>query len=232
MKSTLEIINNQSNISSDLAMKIRTQVIEYAGFKMSPLIISVILNKFDIVNTLLENKADIHAKTILLRESDRRFAEDGLESIHHSAKNGNLELFQLLESFGADINKPTKECNMTPFFYSIASKNYELVKYISKKHSNRTHTMSTGSNAINYALSSFSTNEIIEFLIENNYDVNNIGPGLWTPLLSAVAKERYDIAELLIDNNADIKAKTEAGWDINYLAKDKEWTERIKQNYS
>lgn len=76
-------------------------------------------------------------------------------------------------------------------------------------------------------MSSFSTNEIIEYLVLQGYDVNNVGPGKWTPLLSAVAKERYDIADLLIQNNADIYATTEAGWGIEYLAKDRDWLNQV-----
>lgn len=231
MNDTIQLILNKRPVPEEEARRLKDSVLEYKGFKLSPLLLAVKSDNFEAAKTFLEAGASAKVEDKLINDNDRQFVEDGLEPIHYAARNGNLDMVKLLERYGADVNQETAGTRMTPFFYAIESKNIELVKYISTQLNDLNHKMSANYNALNYALSSFSSNKVIEYLVKTGVNVNDRGAGSWTPLLSSVAKGRYDIAELLIVNNANIYAKTEAGWDMDYLAKDKSWLEQIKSKY-
>jgi ankyrin repeat protein len=221
-----EQVETISNIYS--TDEIVNNVFEYKGFYLTPLLLSVKIENYEICKLLIDKGANVSTADKIVCIDDLRYVDDGVYPVHHACRQGNLKIAELLIERGANPNQETS-LGMTPFLYAVQTNNLDLIKYLTPLTNNINKTMSQNYNAINLAISGFVKYEIVEYLVSLRIDVNNDGAGHWTPLLSCVAKERYDVAKLLIDNGANVKSKTEAGWDIFYLAKNKEKLYEILQ---
>lgn len=216
------ILEHRTDLLLDISLtkELVNKNFEYKGFHLTPLLLSVITEDFQICDILIKNGADVNSRDKIIDPNDLTYVEDGVYAIHHACSKGNLEIVKLLIENGANPNQETS-LGQTPFLYSVQTNNLDLIKYLTPRTNDINKTISTGYNAICLAIDAYVDYNVIEHLVTLGIDVNNIGAGKWTPLLSSIAKERYDIAKLLITNGADVNAKTEAGWDIYYLSKDK-----------
>jgi ankyrin repeat protein len=77
-----------------------------------------------------------------------------------------------------------------------------------------------GTNTNNHILELIENNRIAELkkIIVSGYDVNTEEVFNYTPLMYAIDKEKYEVVELLIQNNADLNLCTNAGSPISLAA--------------
>ena len=71
---------------------------------LTPLMMAAANGRIDLVKLLLDNGADLHARTTHSATPDDEFTASGNTSLHYAALNGHAEMVKLLLSEGADPN--------------------------------------------------------------------------------------------------------------------------------
>jgi ankyrin repeat protein len=105
----------------------------------TPLIIAGYRNQIGVVKLLLENNADVNAKS-----------GEGTVLIGACFK-GNIALVKLLLTHGADVNA-TNELGSTSLMYSIMGQNIELIKILIENGANKEMKDGSGKSCHDYAV--------------------------------------------------------------------------------
>lgn len=221
------ILESGTTLSHEMALACKDMIFDYHMLYVSPLLLAVQLNQYESARVLLEAGADVHQRDKVTKPEHRDYILDGLMPIHYAARYSHLRMFKLMLDHGADIDAEAGYGLTNALYFALHANNFRLVRFITQ-HTDKLNLVTTGAtNALTIALSAKAGDEILELLINLGADVKVRGYGGWTPLLSAVAKGRYRIAELMIAKGADIHAKTAGTQGIADLAKDREWASRI-----
>jgi len=203
----------------------------------TPMMLASISNQYDVIKALIDNGADINAKS-----------EDGMNIIHYALYRGDdmkTEILKLLINNGAKINEKDKN-GRTPLICAANGQidyenfNVDLFQTLLKYTTNINEADNKGINAIGYSIINEKIN-LFNFLINNGCDVkyknsNNdsllhiaaksnlrnilitqylidtIGVNVvnnqnMTPLHIAAQNRSIAIATKLVNNNANYNAK-------------------------
>ena len=168
---------------------------------------------FEIVNLLIERGADAKA----------------IDDTHHTPLHlaSNKETAELLIDSGADVNAKTQRTGETPLYAAArnaaqgASKSYDVYLNLTKLliakganpnvklksgsmiEDNEPHRAKAGETALHAVARSFSqkhASEVCELLLTNGANVNELNDKGQTPLDEALANERKQTAETLLQH--------------------------------
>jgi ankyrin repeat protein len=153
-------------------------------------------------------------------------------SLTHRPKHQSLEIFRLLVDKGADISKRSKRIDgYTPLFAAISSGCVSAVVHLLKNGAD-VSTRASGGNTVCTHAAHESQPTILMLLLQYGADpllCDNLGK---TPLhyatvcalpsgdtIQSCGTGCVDILSILVDNGADVMAKTKAGWTALDMSK-------------
>lgn len=211
----LAIIKNNFDLTkllidkdADLDYKVPSKNEDYGGFSAIHFA-SIIDSAENIIQLLLDNDVDINQKIV-----DSLYY-GGYTPLFFSILTENFDTFTFLLQKGADINLKNAD-GYTPLLYAI---DYELDNFISELLKNEADVNITGSNNVSPLMLATQLNldfSIYEKLIDFGADVNTTiadtadywdNPGYSALHFACAEMNKYRLAELLIQNGADINAK-------------------------
>ncbi|CAD6233927.1 GSCOCG00007404001-RA-CDS [Cotesia congregata] len=142
----------------------------------------------ELIDYLINRKADVN-------KSPPR----GYESpVHIAAMNGDTEVFKKLYHLGANTHLKSS------LISAVRSGHNEIVKFLIEQGFDANVTEpECGSCLLHYAVEKSNT-ELVEFLLENNAEIDAKKHNGVTPLYYAIVKERINIVKLLMARGADI----------------------------
>lgn len=158
---------------------------------------AVIKNKLDTVKLLLKNGENINLKN-----------EFGYTPIMTAATRGRGEIFHFLAKAGADLNQVTYkkenfgQSDSDLFELSIFGGDISIVKQLFRPERLNTVFPETGNTLLHSAVKRCHE-EVIEFLIENNADLNAVNKLGQTPLHLASSENCFPAAASLFEAGAD-----------------------------
>jgi serine/threonine-protein phosphatase 6 regulatory ankyrin repeat subunit B len=188
----------------------------------SPLALAVIKDNVDMVQLLLDQKANINLPVTTTLETPLILA----------AKAHNQQLVRLLLENGADPNI-ADSAGRTPLIWCCIRNDYELIKYLLGNGADLHKTTNYGNTALELAI--WYQNTIsAKILMIRGANLNSQGSkDKGTPLLYACIKEEYALAIELIRRGANVHAVNKNGDGIlHILAKDSQSLEKTEFKYS
>ena len=164
----------------------------------SPLQIALIRGYPGIAVLLIKHGADVNHK-------------DGYGNtpLHYAVKNGYTDIVKLLIKKGANVNVMNK-ARRTPLHIAAMGKSTEMIKILLKHVTDIDVVDYTGKTPLYYAIDSDCL-PVVKLLVDAGSDIN-----IWSgfsmyppfhkssPLVYAVAKNRYEIAEYLVNSGKKI----------------------------
>ena len=197
----------------------------------TPLHAAALSNAYAAVEVLLQNGADINAKTdgnatplhaaalsnacavaeVLIQNGADVNAKDnvGRTPLHAAAMVNTCAVAEVLLQNGADINAKDN-VGRTPLHVAVAVNAYAAVEVLIRNGADVNAKDNVGRTPLHVA-AMVNTCEVAEVLIQNGADINakdNVGR---TPLHVAAMVNTCEVAEVLIQNGADINAKDNVG---------------------
>ncbi|VDI38486.1 Hypothetical predicted protein [Mytilus galloprovincialis] len=193
----------------------------------TPLIISCVDGYVDLLNWLLEHKANINERrkdgssalymacqknygdvvNILLQNNAEvnLCTEEGVSPLGVACFfNSNLQIIRGLLKKNAEVNKYIfKENNMTPLFMACQNNFTSAVEILLKHGADPDICLHDGMSVLLYACQNKST-EIVSLLIQYEANPNSEMRDGDTPLFAASRMGLRDITEILLENGADV----------------------------
>ena len=174
-------------------------------FKSSPLLFACQNGRTKIVETLLENGADINAKS-----------SNGTRAIHFAAQSGKTEIVKILLQKGLDINCKNDD-GETPLYYAMyvryfplgckATHALKMTKFLIKSGAKIDEATVSKETPLTHAITKANVG-VVKLLISYGANVNRIRDSDSTPLHYAARcyHRKTEIIKILIDNGADVNA--------------------------
>ena len=182
----------------------------------------------DVVLLLLDNKADINAKshnewTPLHRAENKEVAEillangaevnvkttDGKTPLHLAAGNGHDDVAELLLAHKAEVNARTNEGD-TPLHFAAGVGHKKIVELLLANQA-EVDAKDNGSKTPLHWAARKGQKSVAELLLANGADVNvktvHKGKDEWTPLHMAAFEGHKDVVEVLLAHKAEVDAK-------------------------
>ena len=186
-------------------------------------LISAVEDHRDMVELLLNNKADVHMKT-----------RDGFAPIHLA---GNKEIAQILFGHGAELEMSGYD-GRTPLHQAAMRNRYDIVEWLCAKGCKVNAVDADSQTPLTIAISQpgdteyakKNSAETIRILLKYGADVNYRTKEGQTLLHGAVLRGREDLVDLVLQHGADINAKDKYGYTSLHLAvshKNKEMVELL-----
>ena len=163
-----------------------------------PLHIAALNNALEVAVVLIENGADVHAKS-----------EKGLISLHLAAMNDALEVAAMLIENGADVHA-NNENGLTPLHYASIYNALELAVKLIESGAD-IHAKDENSLTPLHAAAWLNALEVAVELIENGADIHAKAKNGRTPLHFTALRGAAEVAVKLIENGADVDMKDENG---------------------
>lgn len=166
--------------------------------KITPLLAAAVCDKEDILQLLIEEKANIDDVN-----------KNGLSSLMAAAGNENLTFVKRLLAAKADVRLKDHSGN-TALSYAIAARDKEMFETLVKAGSDIHHVNNDGATLFTIAAAN-ERREILDLLIKQ-YNEEKISPSQYintidkngdTALIGAIAKSNVAISGLLLDMKAD-----------------------------
>ncbi len=162
---------------------------------LSPLYLACLNNHQEVARLLVEKGADLN--NIFMNET----------ALTRACKNNHLSVVELLVNFGANLF--LKNSQTTPYLsIAYAHKNIAMVKYFVTKLPN----LINEDKEILIEVVRQNDLELLQYLIERSVDLNaqESEDGL-TPLMVAIEEGNSEIANVLIQNGANLDAQNDYG---------------------
>ena len=179
----------------------------------SPLYIGAKHGRFEIVEYLHQNGADINAQL----NYDRKDIFAGWTPLHCAAYHGHLEVVKYLVQNGALLNPGDKK-DRTPLYYAIFYCKDDVVKFLKNAGAKEMAKI-----APNYsyerlfdAICEGDLNSV-ELCLKNGVRVNANDKDGRSPLYIAAKLGRFEIVKFLLQEGADIHAKSKSGQSVLYI---------------
>jgi len=189
------------------------------GRHSTPLHFAAGYNRVGVVEFLLQNGADVHAKD-----------KGGLVPLHNACSYGHYEVTELLVKHGASVNV----CDLwkfTPLHEGSAKGKYEIVKLLLKHGADPTkknrdgHTpmdlvkegdqdvldLLRGDSALLDAAKKGNLTRVQKLLTPENINCRDSQGRNSTPLHLAAGYNNLEVAEFLLENGADVNAQDKGG---------------------
>ena len=140
--------------------------------------------------------------------------------LHFAASRGHLQIVEILLEYGADFTAtnvyPNNDLKNTPVDLAAINGHFEVVDCLLQYEY---YFKSTRANPPLHSISiaaGLGKLEILEIMIKNGYDVNDESSNKVTPLHMAARMENFKIAKFLVQNKANVNAKTGNGSYTDY----------------
>ncbi len=140
---------------------------------------------------LIENSADIHAKT-----------NHGLASLHVGAQEGHQEVVEMLIARGADIHAKTNK-DYTALHYAALRGHPEIIEILIT-HGADIHAKSNTGATVLHTAAQGGHRKTVEKLIAHGADINVENKWNCTPLHTAARNNRTEVFDFLLDRGATI----------------------------
>ena len=163
-----------------------------------PLHIAALNNALGVAVVLIENGADVHAKS-----------EKGLNPLHLTALNNALEVAVVLIENGVDVGAKNEKGG-TPLHYASNSNALEVAVELIENGADVHAKSEKGLNPLHLAAFNNALEVAVE-LIESGADVHAKNENGLTPLHFTALRNAAELAVELIENGADVDAKNENG---------------------
>lgn len=159
----------------------------------------------DIVQMLLDNGANVKQTT-----------SEGETALHSAANNGMLNIVNKLIEKGAAIDARTK-FDETPLFYATAMNRPDVVDALIKAHANVDAEIKKVENIL-VNKQNINQHRLYDYRDPARAsEIDYVSQG-YTPLMIAAQKGYSEVAQFLIEANADINKKIDGGFTAFLLA--------------
>lgn len=128
----------------------------------------------------------------------------GMTAMHWAAKNGSMEIVDMLLEAGADVNAGNK-VGKTPVALAAESGQVEVLGRLVEKGATIDTVDEIGGTPLLWAAALSKNPATVAFLIEQGADVNVIDSNGMTPLIWAAGIGQPQSVALLIENGADLE---------------------------
>ncbi|HVB37563.1 MAG TPA: ankyrin repeat domain-containing protein, partial [Vicinamibacterales bacterium] len=148
-------------------------------------------------------------KALLLQGGDVNAAQgDGMTALHWAARDGNVELVQMLVYAGANLEATTRLGGYTPLHLAARDGRAEVVDALLNAGARAKATTSSGTTPLMLAAAAGNT-AAVTALLHHGADVNarETAKGE-TALMFAAAADRVDAINVLLQHGADTKVTT------------------------
>jgi ankyrin repeat protein len=188
----------------------------------TPLDEAVFWYRGGVAELLMANKAEVNAldaaamgdlerlKAVLKNNPDLVSSKDhesGRTPLHWAARNGQIDVAELLLSNKADVNAKDKE-DITPLHLAGYKAMVELLLANKAQVNARSATDMTPLHVAARA----GKKDAVELLLANKADINAKDNNGDTPLHMVADEGLEDMVELLLANKADVNARNAGGW--------------------
>lgn len=198
---------------------------------MTPIMIAIGTNNFQLVNKLLNKGADLKHRDLLTGESLLHFAVSDWEQENKATDSLIIDLLLAKE---LDINLKDNDGN-TPLHRAIKDDQQEKALHLVANGANVNVMNNNGWNPTMLAVDRQQV-DVLTQLLSANADVNLAGKDQWNALHLSVTKVKQDqnlenankILELILKYGADINSKTDSGASALWLATANKRTEAVK----
>lgn len=173
------------------------------------LIQAIANNHLDIANNLATHGAKFDVKN-----------ESGLSAIHFAClvDNNNddekraeqMKLIDEIISSGISVNSLSNK-GLSPLIFAAVNGNLEVVKYLTDLGADIHQRSEAGATAIGQAANKGHI-DVVDFLLVNGADINVKCQSACTPLILAIQNKKYNVAEMLMELNANYKYVTPTGF--------------------
>ncbi len=193
---------------ADLNIRVRNG--NYKG--CSGLMLAILLGRYQIAQLLIEQGVDVNFTRSDLQGNF--IPGCGQTALWWAANHGHLSLAEMLIQHGALVDTPD-HFGGTPLTTAASSGHLEMVRYlvgqgadIHAKLTNIGHAsrQPDGRKALHLAARNGNL-RVVEYLIEVGSNPDEPGGSGYTPLMLAAQDNSYDLANLLIQQGADVNAK-------------------------
>jgi ankyrin repeat protein len=164
-------------------------------YGMTPLMYASKYGKYNIVNFLLENNADLNI------ENKYQYNHTALEEACTS--DNNLLIVTLLLNNGAYVNHRTSN-NMTPLMIATNLGQSKIVNELINRGANVNIVANNDSSPISMAINKGYVNIVNLLVNAPNFDINLIHINRNTPLMLATIKNNLEIVKILVEKGASI----------------------------
>jgi len=192
---------------------------DVAGRLSTPLHFASGYNRMDIVEHLLRNGADVHAKD-----------KGGLVPLHNACSYGHYEVAELLVRHGANVNA-ADYWKFTPLHEAAAKGKFEICKLLLKhgadaiKKNHEGHTpidlvkegypdvidLLRGDAALLEAAKKGNLAKVMKLATSQNINCRDTQGRNSTPLHLAAGYNHVEVAEFLLESGADVNAQDKGG---------------------
>jgi len=164
----------------------------------TPLHESILSNKPNCANVLIDKGADLNAKDT-----------DGKTPLIWALENGQIEVAKLLIEKGAEVHAKNRY-GYTPLILAIRNDHNEIAKLLIEKGAELNEKNTYGYTPLILA-SKCGIFEYAKLLIEKGAEVNAKDIDGWTPIMFASSYGHIEVAKLLIEKGAEVNAKNKYG---------------------
>ena len=130
----------------------------------------------------------------------------GFNAFHIAAKNGAINLAELLLDNGANIESLSQDYYWTGLHFATKSAHIEMMRWLIKNGANIDAKDCIGRTALHLA-SSIGSSAAVRLLLENGAQTEIVAYDEMTPLRFAWQKDHYDVIVLLLESGAHVDAK-------------------------
>ncbi|GIY50385.1 histone-lysine N-methyltransferase EHMT2 [Caerostris extrusa] len=135
--------------------------------------------------------------------------ENGMSSLHISARNGSLEILKILmSSRNADVNS-LDDGGWTPIVWASEHQHCDVVQYLLKRGANPNIKDNEGNIGLHWAAYSGSA-DICSLCLDYGCDINAINEIGDTPLHIAARRDHHPCVTLLLSRGADVQIRNKA----------------------
>ncbi|XP_067623254.1 uncharacterized protein [Eurosta solidaginis] len=220
--------NNHVNVANVLLEKDTNVDSNEANGGFTPLHAAAECGYLELVNFLLQNKADVNARNdrdwtplhaaalnghleivnalILKGANVNASVIDGCTPLHYAIENGHEKVANILLKHGANANVVDKTYNNTPLHYAAKDGHEKIVKALLINKANASITTVEGITPLHFAVQSGHL-KIVVALLEHGVNICAKDKNNATPLHYAAESGHTAVAELLIKNLVEINDK-------------------------
>ncbi len=171
-----------------------------------PLLAAVLKGKIDFIEDLVDQGANVDAKTL----------KRGITSLHWAAHHGKLDVVKCLVELGADT-ETEEDDGRTPLHLAAYSGHLDVVKCLVELGADKDVTTDDGSTPLHIAAYSGHL-DVVKYLVDFGADKDVRTDYGKTPLHIAALNGHLDVVKYLVKHGADKEARDDDGRTPLHLA--------------